>query len=336
MLQIQLDKFPTHGLDYRSGMMNSWNQLCFKGGIFEVSMSLPGPAGVHSWWPGVWTMGNLGRPGYLSTTDGMWPYTYNTCDVGITPNQSSPDGLSYLPGQRLPSCTCAGEDHPTPGTGRGAPEIDIAEVSANWGGQGWAVATQSFQVAPFDIWWYPNYEFMQTPNYNVSMVNTYTGGPYQQAVSTTSMLNNNWYDGKEYQTYAYEYAPGDDENAYIAWSIGGEEMMKFDARAVGPNGNINQRIISEEPMSIIMNLGFSNNWVDIDWPALVFPTVMRIDYVRWYQKDGQQMVTCDPPGYETTEYIAKHPEPYNNPNLTHWTDSGYAWPQNTFMNGCSA
>lgn len=336
VLQIQLDKFPTHGLDYRSGMMNSWNQLCFKGGIFEVSMSLPGPAGVHSWWPGVWTMGNLGRPGYLSTTDGMWPYTYNSCDVGITPNQSSPDGLSYLPGQRLPACTCAGEDHPTPGTGRGAPEIDIAEVSANWGGQGWAVATQSFQVAPFDIWWYPNYEFMQTPNYNISMVNTYTGGPYQQAVSTTSMLNNNWYDGKEYQTYAYEYSPGDDENAYIAWTIGGEEMMTFDARAIGPNGNINQRIISEEPMSIIMNLGFSNNWVDIDWSALVFPTVMRIDYVRWYQKDGQQMVTCDPPGYETTEYIANHPEPYNNPNLTHWTDAGYSWPRNTFMNGCSA
>jgi hypothetical protein len=26
-------------------------------------------------WPGAWTMGNLARPGYPATTDGMWPYT---------------------------------------------------------------------------------------------------------------------------------------------------------------------------------------------------------------------------------------------------------------------
>ena len=301
-----------------------------------MSVSLPGPAGVFGWWPGVWTMGNLGRPGYLATTDGLWPYTYNDCDAGITPNQSSPDGISYLPGQRLPSCTCVNEDHPTPGTGRGAPEIDIVEVSADYGGHGWGTATQSYQVAPFDPWYYPNYEFMETPNYNLSMVNTYTGGPYQQAVSTTTVLNNEWYDGKEYQKYAYEYVPGNDEDAYIAWTVGEEEMMKFDARAVGPNGNAGQRLISQEPMSIIMNLGFSHNWVGIDFANLTFPTVMRIDYVRWYQKEGDEMVTCDPPGYETTEYIANHPEPYNNVNLTHWSETGYAQPKNSLMNGCTA
>ena len=67
-LQLRLDKFPNHGLDFRSGMLNSWNHLCFKGGIFEVSVSLPGPAGIPGLWPGAWTMGNLGRPGYLATT----------------------------------------------------------------------------------------------------------------------------------------------------------------------------------------------------------------------------------------------------------------------------
>ena len=317
-------------------MLHSWNQLCFKGGIFEVSMSLPGPAGAHAYWPGAWTMGNLGRPGYLATTDGLWPYTYNDCDVGITPNQSATDGMSSLPGQRLPSCSCAGEDHPTPGTGRGAPEIDIAEISGDWGAHGWGVATQSYQVAPFDIWYYPNYDFMETPNYNLSFVNTYTGGPYQQAVSTTSMLNNAWYDGKEYQRYAFEYSPGSDASAYVAWVIGDAETMKFDARAVGPNGNIGQRLIAEEPMSLILNLGFSHSWVDINFDALRFPTVLRVDYVRWYQKADQQMVTCDPPGYETTDYIAKHPLAYNNPNLTHWSDAGYARPKNTLMDGCKA
>jgi hypothetical protein len=29
-------------------------------------------------------------------------------------------------------------------------------------------------------------------------------------------------------------------------------------------------------------------------------------------------MTCDPKGYPTTDYIAKFPEPYSNPNLTHW------------------
>lgn len=336
MLALQLDAFPSHNLQFRSGMLNSWNQLCFKGGVFEISASLPGPGGVHGLWPGAWTMGNLGRPGYLATTDGMWPYTYNDCDAGITPNQSQSDGLSYLPGQRLPSCSCKGQDHPTPGTGRGAPEIDIIEVSGDWAGMGVAVATQSFQVAPFDINWYPNYEFMETPDYRLSFVNTYTGGPFQQAVSTTTMLNNSWYDGMQYQKYAFEYAPGSDEDAYIQWFVGDDEMMKFDARAIGPNGNVGQRLVSEEPMSMVLNLGISENWVNIDWDALSFPTIMRIDYVRWYQKEGSEMVTCDPPGFETTEYIKNHPAAYNNPNYTHWADAGYDWPQNTLMNGCEA
>jgi len=246
----------------------------------------------------------------------MWPYTYNECDVGITPNQSSPDGISYLPGQRLSACGCPNSDHPTPGTGRGAPEIDIIEVSSDWGGKGIAVATQSYQVAPFDIWWYPNYEFFETPDYSMSFVNTYTGGPYQQAVSTTTMLNNSWFDGEEYQRYSFEYQPGGNDSSYVAWKVADTISAQFDARAIGPNGNIGQRLISEEPMSMIVNLGISNNWVQIDWEKLAFPTVMRIDYVRLYQKEGQEMVTCDPPGYETTEYIANHPEAYNNPNYT--------------------
>jgi beta-glucanase (GH16 family) len=336
VLSLQLDAFPNHGLQYRSGMLNSWNQLCFKGGVFEISASLPGPGGVHGLWPGAWTMGNLGRPGYLATTDGMWPYTYNDCDAGITPNQSQVDGLSYLPGQRLTSCGCKGSDHPTPGTGRGAPEIDIIEVSGDWAGMGVAVATQSFQVAPFDVYWYPDYEFMETPDYRFSFVNTYTGGPFQQAVSTTTMLNNSWYDGEQYQKYAFEYAPGGDEDAYIQWYVGEDEMMKFDARAIGPNGNVGQRLISEEPMSMVINLGISENWVNIDLASLRFPTIMRIDYVRLYQKEGSELITCDPPGYETTEYIKDHPAAYNNPNYTHWTDAGYDWPQNTLMSDCGA
>jgi beta-glucanase (GH16 family) len=95
-------------------------------------------------------MGNLGRAGFGASTDGMWPYTYDACDVGTLANQTMPDGtpyagthtglvedfdyeLSFLPGMRLSSCTCPGETHPGPvhrdGTfvSRSAPEIDVIE-----------------------------------------------------------------------------------------------------------------------------------------------------------------------------------------------------------------
>lgn len=337
-LELRLDKFINHGLQFRSGMLNSWNHLCFKGGIFEVSVSLPGPGGVPGLWPGAWTMGNLGRPGYLSTTDGMWPYTYQACDVGITPNQSSSDGLSNLPGQRLPSCTCPGEDHPTPGKGRGAPEIDIIEVGAAYGSDypntRLPIATQSFQVAPFDVHWYPNYNFTAFPDYSMSWYNGYTGGPYQQAISATTNLNKNWYDGNQYQRYSFEYAPGEGENAFIDWKVGDQTMFRMDGRAIGPNGNIQARQVSEEPMSLILNLGISNSWTWIDWERLVFPAVMRVDYVRWYQKAGETMVTCDPPGFETTKYIKDHINAYTNPNFTQWDETGHAWPKHKLNSQC--
>lgn len=43
---------------------------------------------------------------------------------------------------------------------------------------------------------------------------------------------------------------------------------------------------------------------------------------------------CDPPGYPTTEYIKTHGKAYNNANVTLWKDTGYEWPQNTFVDGC--
>ncbi|KAL2061988.1 hypothetical protein VTL71DRAFT_7366 [Oculimacula yallundae] len=330
-LQLNLERFRNHGLDFRSGMLHSWNQLCFKGGILEVSVSLAGPAGVPGLWPGAWTMGNLGRPGYLATTEGVWPYTYNDCDAGITPNQSSSDGLSYLPGQKLNSCTCKGSDHPSPGTGRGAPEIDIIEGSV-YASNG--IVTQSYQLAPFDVWWRPNSEFMAIPDPYVSQMNSYTGGPFQQAVSAVTTLNNSWYDNVAYQKYAFEYIPGTSDGK-IAWFVGDDPSLILDGRAIGPNGNVKARQISEEPMSIILNLGMSNSWVEIDMEELRVPTTMYVDYVRLYQKPGQGSVTCDPVGYPTTEYIKKHPKAYRDQNMTKWDQTGYGWPKHK-LGGCSA
>lgn len=80
-LELRMDAYENHGMAYRSGMIQSWNKLCFKGGMIEVSVQLPGSGSVSGLWPAIWTMGNLGRPGYGATTDGMWPYSYQGCDV---------------------------------------------------------------------------------------------------------------------------------------------------------------------------------------------------------------------------------------------------------------
>lgn len=339
-LAIRFDAFQNHNLNYRSGMLQSWNQLCFKGGYMEASISLPGAGDTIGFWPGFWAMGNLGRPGYAATTDGTWPYSYHDeCDAGITKNQSDPDGLNSLPGMRLPACTCTGEDHPSPGTSRSVPEIDALEASVSYLdppiGAAIGTASQSFQVAPFDLLWRPNTEFIEVYDRSTSLMNAYQGGIYQQALSTVTNLNNDWYNGKAYQTYGFEYSPGDD--GYVTWNVGDVKTWKVVANAVGPNGNVGQRVMPEEPLALIVNFGMSSGFAALNMTGLgtLMPATMRLDYIRIYQ-DGDGELTCDPEGYPTTSYISAHPEPYNNPNLTHWADAGYDWPKNSFVDQCTA
>ena len=345
--------------------------MCFKGGRLEASISLPGRGDTVGFWPGFWAMGNLGRPGYAATTDGMWPYSYDdVCDAGITANQSSSDGINYLPGMRLPACTCAGEDHPNRGKSRSAPEIDAVEASVGFLDKTNQIGmvSQSFQVAPFDIWYQPDYskcseccnilyqtdpcaDFVEVPDPKITSMNVYKGGPFQQAVSGITNLNNDWYDGKGYQTYAFEYTPG--RSGDMAWYVGEDYVWKMDARALSPNGNIGQRVFPEEPMAMIMNFGMSPGFsaLNLTGIAPLLPATMRFDYVRIYQDDTN--VGCDPEGYETTGYINDHYDVYTNPNVTSWyafhshyflehvkliniyrADTKYSWPKNSLLGQC--
>jgi beta-glucanase (GH16 family) len=336
---IRMDAFKNHDLFYRSGMLQSWNKFCFTQGKIEYSARLPNYGDISGLWPGLWTMGNLGRPGYLSTTDGVWPYSYSSCDAGITANQSSPDGISYLPGQRLNSCTCKGEDHPNRGIGRGAPEIDAieAEVGEYTAGKSCGIASQSLQLAPFDIWYIPDYDWVEIHNSSVTTMNTYAGGPFQQAFSAITLLNTSWYeygDGEHnFQRYGFEYLNSVDDG-YIRWFVGEDPTFTVYSTSLHPNGNIDWRYISKEPMSIIMNLGLSNSWAYINWPSIMFPVTFRIDYVRVYQPKDQINVGCDPPDYPTYDYIQNHLNLYYNNNLTRYTDGGYTEPKNSLLHQC--
>jgi beta-glucan synthesis-associated protein KRE6 len=234
----------------------------------------------------IWTMGNLvrfaysvhlriinsllqGRAGYGATTEGMWPYTYDTCDLGTYPNQTTSSGqpasaatggtgggpLSYLPGQRLSACTCPGSDHPGPNVnvGRGVPEVDIFEAQVDIAtGQG--QVSQSCQIAPYNY----GYNFVNgapaTTIYNPAQtsLNTYIGGVFQQALSAVTNVDSANYDGQGYAPYGFELwsDPNNRQDGYITWYSNGAKSWTVTSASMGPDtvSEVQQRLISEEPM----------------------------------------------------------------------------------------
>ncbi|KAI8456865.1 beta-glucan synthesis-associated [Phakopsora pachyrhizi] len=343
-LQITITKEDIHNLNYRSGMLQSWNKLCFTGGYIEVSISLPGTPKISGFWPGAWTMGNLGRAGYGATTDGTWPYSYSSCDLGTLRNQTSRDGtgplstlnanggrgLSFLPGQKLSSCTCSGEEHPGPSTsiGRGAPEIDIIEAQVRRvGGTNIGEASQSAQFAPFDDAYEWNVAGASVFNSTISSVNTYKGGVYQEAISVVTRTDQTAYqdNGGNFQKFGFEYSPG--ASGYITWSLGDTASWTVNPTTVAPNrgSQISQRLISEEPMYIILNLAISESFETVDLDNLVTPNKMLVDYVRVYQRKGYENIGCSPKNFPTEKYIKDHISAYTNNNLTTWDQAGQVY-----------
>ncbi|SNX82220.1 probable KRE6 - glucan synthase subunit [Melanopsichium pennsylvanicum] len=370
-LVITLDQIPTHNLNFRGGMLQSWNQFCFTGGYIEISMVLPGSPDIAGLWPAAWTMGNLGRAGYGATTDGMWPYTYDSCDVGTLPNQTFANGtgplaaqttgvyveqygpyLSYLPGQRLSRCTCAdSQDHPGPkhadGTwvGRSSPEIDIIEASASHTRGSRGFASMSAQIAPYNT----GYNLSEGPGTTEffspdASLNTYTGSVYQQAASGLVYTDRAAYQHTQAQfsSYGFEYNPGSDPDSYILWTVDGNPMWRLNSKALGPDAGtqVSQRPIPYEPMYILLNLGISASFTTVDWKHLQWPAQMLVDYVRVWQVEGEENVGCDPENAPTADYIDKNKEAYYNANMTTWTETrerggfGKTFPGNSMLGQC--
>ncbi|KAI0081594.1 glycoside hydrolase family 16 protein [Panus rudis PR-1116 ss-1] len=355
-LVITMEMIENHNLNFRSGMLQSWNKFCFTTGYIEMSISMPGSPKAPGLWPAAWTMGNLGRAGYGATTEGTWPYSYDTCDIGTFPNQTDASGnpasaatggtndspISFQPGQRLSSCTCPGSDHPGPSVknGRNAPEIDIVETQIDVS-RFQAEVSQSFQVAPYNYKYQIDNSSDATTIYDSSITkfNVYQGGQYQQAVSAVTDINNDNYDGKGYATYGFEWwsNPKKRDEGYITWYSDGKPSWKITPQTIGPDSTaqISGRIIPEEPMYIIMNLGMSPSFQKQDFKHLTFPSRMYVDYVRVYQRtDVKEGVTCDPSSHPTADYINNHLNAYTNPNLTTWDQAGYTFPRNSLYDGC--
>lgn len=45
-------------------------------------MKLPGTKEHSGFWAATWLMGNLGRAGYYPSLEGMWPFSYDSCESG--------------------------------------------------------------------------------------------------------------------------------------------------------------------------------------------------------------------------------------------------------------
>jgi beta-glucanase (GH16 family) len=199
----------------------------------------------------------------------MWPYSYDSCDLGTFPNQTTeagqpaaattgaPDGgpLSYLPGQRLSACTCPGSDHPGPNTntGRGVPEVDVLEAQVDVAAQQGQVS-QSLQIAPYDYMYNFNNVPPATTIYNetATTLNTYVGGVFQQALSAVTYIDSGNYNDQGYAPYGFELwsNPNNREEGYVTWYSNGVETWTVTSASIGPDtvSEVQQRLISEEPM----------------------------------------------------------------------------------------
>ncbi|KAF8155740.1 glycoside hydrolase family 16 protein [Crassisporium funariophilum] len=365
-LRLTLDKVDditiNHNMSYKSGMVSSrhcqLNKFCFTGGLIETSVRLPGSSTVSGLWPAVWTMGNLGRAGFGASVEGLWPFSYDSCDVGTLANQTYPGTqtplaatvggdprsngeLSYLPGQRLSACTCPGESHPGPMrkdgsyVGRAAPEIDIIEATVT---DGVGHVSLSAQWAPFNARYAAVYNNDTTVFYDPArtVLNTYQGGRFQQTTSGLGLTNQDCYElnGGCFALYGFEYTPGFD-NAYITWINEVRAWTVYSSALVAdPAVEISQRIIPLEPMYIITNLGISEGFGDIDTVNLQFPATMLVDYIRVYQRKNAINYGCDPTDFPTMKYIETYKEVYTNPNLTIWSDFKQPWPKNRLVDQC--
>ncbi|GMH93709.1 hypothetical protein TrVE_jg774 [Triparma verrucosa] len=130
--------------DYKSAMVNSWNKFCFTGGIVEIDAILPGEPNTAGLWPAMWILGNLGRATYEGSTNGIWPWSYDTCDRRLQH------------AQHVSGCSDVNHYGLNARRGRGSTEIDILELMP--GEKGWLPSTfpkiqrpygaMTLQVAP--------------------------------------------------------------------------------------------------------------------------------------------------------------------------------------------
>ena len=115
--------------------------------------------------------------------------------------------------------------------------------------------------------------------------------------------------------FEYWANPANPSEGYVHWVADGHSSHRMGAGAVGPDqgeggSGVGQRLIPEEPMSIVLNLAISESFQTVDTTSMTFPSEMKIDYIRVYQRSDAKNVGCDPDEYPTAKYIESHLNAY--------------------------
>lgn len=325
-----------------SGMVTGWNKQCITGGYVEIRARLPGDTMVSGLWAAMWMMGNLGRPGYLDSTVGKWPYSYS--NASDCPPASQP--WSTLAPQAISACP----DHPPattrakwgllPGQGRGVPEMDIAEVIIPGGNTATSKKppriTQSLQMAPLlppGLNWVDPAFYSErglpmgyslpgatVPPFDTTITQWWgdltpanssyprPGSQLSDVYSSQSSLNDSYYEGMH--TYGVLWEPGQMIRFYI------DGVATFEVNKTALVGACNaagqcvaERLIPEEPMYIILNTALSDTFTPVS-ANLPLPAHFLIDYVRVYQSQDAVNVGCNPASHPTARYIACNRDQY--------------------------
>ncbi|RLN71056.1 hypothetical protein BBJ28_00006939 [Nothophytophthora sp. Chile5] len=143
----------------------------------------------------------------------------------------------------------------------------------------------------------------------------------------------------DYLVYQLEWVTG--KNGYVRWMLEGSPLFEVtaDAFSVVPqnaNSSNPEKVMLEEPMSIIFNVALSSSWGTkppnpgsacrgdgsdeaVNKICDSFPMYMKLDYIRLYQDQGDDLdadnymqVGCDPASHPTKQWIEGHLDEYED------------------------
>lgn len=316
---------------FKSGMVQSWQKFCFTGGIIEIDVQWPGRHDVGGLWPAVWLLGNLGRATYESSTNLMWPWSYEKCDRNLQKAQI------------ISGCAVTSHYALKPNKGRGATEIDIAEVMAGDDKELPIVSndlrrpysSMTLQLAPgipanknrppsgtlpeWGYTWYKNLSFGEGTSINPFFYGTFLAATkaeepigrskdesYQcDALGSMVQLGRDHFEATH--TFRLEWQPG--ENGYLHWYMDGKFRYGIEQEGLDFMGTQ----IPREPSYLIMNTAISTSWGFPNPPpgcgdeydckksdkrcgfapdfCKTLPAEMKIDHVRVFQNKEDPIMT---------------------------------------------
>ena len=273
-------KYEKMSRHFKSGMVQSWNKFCYTGGMLEIDVQFPGRSDVGGLWPAVWLMGNLGRATYESSTNLMWPWSYEECNRDLQR------------AQEISGCDITSHFSLQSGKGRGATEIDIIEIMPGPSGKLPLVknnvqrpySSMTLQLAPgipaskhrpsagslpeWGFYWYQNLTYGENTSVNPFFYGTYLAATkteepiarsekesYQcDAISSMMSIDKGYF--QKMHTFRLEWQPGD--SGYLHWYVDGKFRFGVEAEGLAAV-NANTKI-PEEPSYVIVNTAISTSW----------------------------------------------------------------------------